>query len=375
MIDFINLIIGSILGWYGKEWIHYLLNKRRENWNEKRRLALKEEEKITLDLAAYYSKSDEVDLYECEVDSKFIKYPIFGFSYQDFSFGELRQLISQSDERTSIKVDQNLIKSRKKLGQNIWDDPLLFVKSINLSKKQVVISTVVGSYYEYLSTSGQLEEEVVASIIKGKRTVKLRDKYFANIAAVFKGEPFPSAFGVHTLLLFKLGSEWKTIVQRRSTDVATNADKIAGVPCFGVVPADNSVHDSLIRYNLLKEIYEELFDAEEVVKKHKRVEKDWFYTVDPIKKLIKLFNDDSANIHVLGLCIEAVNREVVLSIGVIVRDEAFIIDMLNKMKYNWEIDDIMVVNIFSNEVDDMLRTRETTSITAFSLNEARKLLK
>lgn len=374
MIEIINLIIGSILGWYGRDWIE---NYSKKTWEKKvtQRAKILGSPKVNEWLFKYYQKEfKEGMFYQVEIDNQKKTIPMFVLPKWIQCHNNTESFLQYNRKTSSIPVDKKLIRYRKKLGQNLWNDSMLCLDKIVEQNGKVFVEAKKCDFFQYVSRCGNIEDETIRAIQKNTTKAPLRDQYAKSLEKLKEGSLETNGIGVHTFLALKNGKSYNLLIQKRSDNLLFKGGLKAGVPCLGCTPVEDSIEKDVLSYNVLKEIYEELYDKEEVIKKTKRLVVNWFYQQEPIKSIINLRKENKIEIKVLGFGIEALSGEVNLSVLVIINDEDFIRQEISRMSHNWEMNGVEPIDYKSKTLDKWILKDEVIPPCAYSIIEARKHL-
>lgn len=373
MKEFIIWIIGLLLGWYGKNWITNVIGRSRSRYASSRLLKLRSEELRNWLIDYYTEQGFKKNLFTASINGEKKQIP---FITKDEWYGKYfvtKKILSVDNKHDSckVKIDKKFIAKRKFLGQKLWDDPFLCLKQISETKFSTTIETIKCSYYQYVSKCGLLEEETVKLIGSKRKKSPLRDKYARTLNDLINGCLKANGIGVQSLIAFKSTNGYEFMLQKRSKDLCIAPGYTAVVPCFGCIPLrDMNEENDILMFNFLKEFYEELYDQEELIRNTKRLCQDWFFEQEPIRTLLQLKEKGEFSVHVIGFGFDALTAEVNISLLALIENIDFMEQELKRMKYNWEIKGIEIINQKSTRLADWLKSGELLPSCSFAISNA-----
>ncbi|MBN2083191.1 hypothetical protein JW859_13415 [bacterium] len=258
----------------------------------------------------------------------------------------------------------------------VWNEEIMCVHRIRdgLTPR---IELCIASYYQFLSACGALEEETYSVIDNPRRIARLRNQYASSLDELIRCGLGAHGFGMQVAFVYANQNEKNMIlIQRRELAVSIYGGARAVVPMFGCQPhKDRSKVSMSLKHNFLREYYEELYGADEMIRTNQEyLSYSWFYNEEPVSELIRLIDTGEANITILGFGYDALNCECDIAVLVYIANKDFINNQIRTMKRNWEIEKIESVMLFSEELDNMLYNLEFQPGSAFAIAEARKHL-
>ncbi len=377
MIEILSLIIGTILGWYGREWIEDFLKKRKQI-KASSRIEILHSEKIKNWLIDYYVENDfEEHLFLSSINGEKKSIP---FLTKENWYGKLFSTkpflkIKNNEKNCQVKIKDKYIKKRKHFGQNIWNDTILCLESVNDTQSSIHIDAMKCEFYQYVCRCGVLEDETINIIKNNWEKTPFRDECAKTLLELSSGSLEASGIGLNCLIAYKDNSSYKFILQRRTNELFTGGGFIAVTPCSYIEPLKNmDGNGDIILYNFLKELYEELYDQEELIRSKQRLRDDWFYQQDPISTLLNLKINGEFSLHVIGFGFDALTGEVNISALAIIDNQSFIEKELSRMKYNWEIKGIEILDYHSEKLNEWFNSGLLIPNSAFSITIAQNLL-
>ena len=217
--------------------------------------------------------------------------------------------------------------------------------SIALDAKPPKISGKIGWYYDGILSQYGMEWELRRALSEGKtieelkksRSLPLREAAEeAALDPTINGIERSNNMGVSTLLVFKRPNRgFYTILSRRSTDVRTSSNMLHVVPSGGFV-AENPDHWS-IEDTVWRELHEELYDDDEMSGDGTLVSRDHIRGREPVKTLLKMIADGTAELSVTGVCCDLLTLRPEICTVLFVKGLEFA-ECDRAMKLNWEYD-------------------------------------
>lgn len=366
----ISAIIGIILGWYGKDWIRSIVKKFQKMKNERRKVVL--QEKANRWLINYYDKKGLGDyLFKLRTGAR-IPYLTKKDWYGDgLKTRKLKFNVSIKERDISpVKVANKVIWYRKYiLGQNIWNDPVLLFNSMDINNMEVCLNIITGNYFQYLSSCGKLEDELYRCLLSGNEKPEFRDRVFDTIENLSNTDLLAQNYGFSCSLVFKKDGKYKVFIQERKHNTGVGSGMYAVVPSFVCDP--EKFEKIKIDFNLhffLKEFYEELYDKEELVKRNKKMNPDWFYKYDPVKSLLNFHKEGKFKFEILGFGFDGWTGEFNLAAMAIIDEEGFCENEVDRMWPNWEIKSFDLVDINTDKLLPHICSDEMYNTCAFNLS-------
>jgi hypothetical protein len=169
-------------------------------------------------------------------------------------------------------------------------------------------------------------------------------------------------------------SGWKVLVQDRSHDAGVAGGTRAAVPAYVCEPVDDGNGWQLDPFrDFLREFSEELYFSQH----HEQLGQlraDWFYELEPVRKLIKLRDDGKFIFEITGFGFDALTAEQHFAGIAVVTDEDFAEHELRRMNRNWEATGIRVVDMDSDLMTEIIESETTYPTSAFVFACARAWL-
>jgi len=257
---------------------------------------------------------------------------------------ENRQFSPTKAQKNFIQFYQEL---RKILGLGlIWPGEIFRLTSMSTSSNKLILKFEMGSFLDATMSQYILEHELVTAITKekylGDLRLPLRDTSAGTISAV---ETFCQKnvvrIGVSNLLLLRCEDDkYAPIVQKRGKQSMGMKGKYDTVSSgiFDIIGF--AEQDFELEHKVLTEIYEELFDKKEVARKHSRINPTFFYEENGIRELRRYLKNGLASFDVTGFCIDLIRIVPEITTVLIVRDERYYKEYINKFKLNPEYEKI-----------------------------------
>jgi hypothetical protein len=197
-------------------------------------------------------------------------------------------------------------------------------------------------YFDVADMMIRLEDEAYRCAARPRRRARIRNRHGFSSTSI--RPPVGTGVGVTAVVLIEVESgECHVVLHRRSADVATNPGVRGTIPTFGLEPSVGDGYSrrqlGLLEVNILREMLEELYDLDHLVKasSSRHVASDWFLDrVSSGGRLVELFDDGKVTIVPLGWCVDLVNG--VLDLNVLVRIAVPSINdpVVSSMVANWE---------------------------------------
>jgi hypothetical protein len=211
------------------------------------------------------------------------------------------------------KAGESYRKLRIAAGAKMWNgDIYRMVKFENKDSLKIYCS--IGKYFTAFETCHMLELELLTKFAeKHPQNKDEFERFFQNELKLRRlvhnsiKEPtgISAIIGVSTLILFQHKDHWKTILIKRSENVATFSGFIHVTPSFIFQPIIGDYDEEFsIKHNIYREYLEELFNALEPPKK--QVSPHYFYGHPNLKYLMKLEKEQKARLLFTGVAINLI---------------------------------------------------------------------
>lgn len=189
----------------------------------------------------------------------------------------------------SLKLEEvaDLVASSFLLGIRISNEPVFCLRDINPAQSGSPISFSIGQYFEHRLSHGKLGSELMHALIASKLNPDKaiteqpfdRRKSLLDAGSIKSFSARRSVGGVNVLVAFQQHDDFVFFVKQRSDEVASAPGE------FCILP--NGFHQSLtkakveqqvsIRESSFRELGEELFNREQVIRYDGHNEPDWYY--------------------------------------------------------------------------------------------------
>ncbi len=369
LVEIIKDIIFFVLGAFGAKWFEsWKKNRYKKLWNKRKNLLLHYSRDWLIN---YYKRNNKKsDLYKIQIGETDKNDMIPYLTKKEwYEIGNKKVHINIYDEHCTIKRDRKLIHKRKLMGQNIWDDNILYFLNVKNGNNIITIDLGECTYFQYLSTCGKLEDELYKCLCHKNKKAKIRDKYANSLNKLESATINAQVFGVSVAVVIKHEKKFKILIQERSDRTGVAGGTCAVVPTFVCNP--NHIKDvklDIILHYFLLEFYEELYDREELVKNSSHLKPDWFYEEEPICSLLKLQKNGKFKFEILGFGFDGNTGEFSLSALAIIEDEKFVETELKRMKTNWELKGLNLVNLDPTVLKEILTSEMTYVTSAFCIS-------
>lgn len=383
-MEWIELLVGAALGQilpigykkYQENSLSRELQSRRKAFAT---------DKISEWLIKYYEKNHHLnDLYKCRIGNFERSIPFITCAewqkVSDVMQNSDRILEYVESEEHKFHINQKLLAKRQRLGQKLFNDPILYLDYIKDINGSVQLHVKKCDFFETMTYLVELEEETYKAYRKRSfKNLKVRDTYLDSLATVKQIRNRPSNVGCITALIIKAGTSYELLVNTRSYSTVTYGGAKALTPQFGLIPVEGAQNEklSLVFYNFVKEYCEELFSYDELIKKSdvKSTDPTWFYRLAEASELLKLQEDNKFTLSFLGFGFDALNGGALLGLLALVEDEDFGGRLKSRIMANWEQEEIEFVDITDRRLEEWLRSNRYQFGSAFVISRALQELK
>lgn len=328
----------------------------------------------------YLDRGRGVDLYETQFPEGTVALPVL--TKAEWTSGPYREdtLCLRNDRpllRSIVPEDDEIVDIRRRfIGLNspqgrLWNDDLLCVRAIRDAAGAPELELIVSTYFQYLTACGGLEEETYRSLSNRHVNTPIRDRALPSVEQAANCILGAHGLGMQVALVFKQNDSLKVLIQRRSMTVATYGGSLAVVPVFACQPFFGATHlTPSLFHNFIREYYEELYSADELMRPDAHLVDTWFYDDEPVRTLLGVAKAGGLRFEILGIGIDALNGEVNLAALALITDEEFIESQIVKMQSNWEIDRIEIVDLDSEKLRLQILGDDFQPGSAFALSLA-----
>ena len=122
--------------------------------------------------------------------------------------------------------------------------------------------------------------------------------------------------------------------------------------------------------DFLREFSEELYFSQHQ-EQLGQLRADWFYELEPVKRLIQLRDNGQFVFETTGFGFDALTAELHFAAIAVVIDETFAEHELRRMNRNWEANGIRLVNVNSDAMTEIIESESTYPTSAFVFASAR----
>lgn len=331
----ISWIIGILMGWASKK----LYSKIAKNLIIRHRKMLYDE-KTRKWIDRFYEKNGKYgDLYECTIGGKVKKIPYlskwFGFAIDINSTSVIEH---KTTEKPKFRISKFTNWKRKVIGQTLFDDEALYVYN---AKSYNSIETNTCTFYEKLAYIDSIERETTRCSHCFLFLPRKRKQYFSSFDNSLKQNMQPMSIGCHVACVINHEGKKKICIEKRSEKVFTYGGYYAVLPVFGMVPIPNSQSENTLKYNVIKEYCEELFNVKELEHPANRPDPLWFYKENVhAKELVEQLDQGNARLVYLGFGIDALSGMSILSVLLYIHDEQLSEKVYKQSTANWEAENL-----------------------------------
>ncbi len=387
-LKFIELIVGAILGYIFASIVPDVFKKIRKKRILKRKRRNKEllkSGKVHRWAISYYEKNGNLDdLYMCRIGKveKIIPFITCDKWTNISSLEEINFTFNISYEIRDFQVDEKMINEKKEAGEVVFDDPSIYLISVEDSASGIVIKLGQCRYYEIVSSMNSLESETFRHTKKNKfENASNRSKYFRSMTCSAKEKDRPFSVGVVCLLHATINGIPCFLMQTRSNETATNPGFVSGVPSYGLSPQPNTKDGlSMMKYNLIKEYLEEIFNRDDLIREYlkKNTSSDWLYSEPEAVDLLEALAEGKVEINFLGFGFDTLNGTATFAIEIRIH-EINAVPSLKSISGNWETSEYTIetrlpglqwIPSDSDDIGNLLHEGKLHLGTSFALSQA-----
>jgi hypothetical protein len=323
-------------------------------------------------LVDFYLQQNMIEsLYLAEIGNKKRKIPFI--TRENWFNNKFRENLvinlSQPLKRSTDKVDIKFIKQRQYYGHALWDDPLFTLTNIFEKPNSLELEVGVCNYFQYVTFSGKLEEETYNS------KTKLRKKFLSTWEQITSFDKRTFGLGTICLIAIRHENTYNFVLSIRSIKTVAYGGKIGGLPSFAYQPFNNDYqHEIDYNHQIMREIYEELYDNEELIHKNNHLAYNWFYTENSVQRLREALDKNQIEFIPLGIGIDALNGEPNLSFLILIKDREFWENEKSYMKINWESDDYLEKSFTDPFFENLIESDNWQCGSIFTISESIKYL-
>ncbi|HYE11833.1 MAG TPA: hypothetical protein VEF53_16830 [Patescibacteria group bacterium] len=375
ILNILLMVLSLILGWYGREWIECYLKKREYNKLLCKAKFMKDRAEEWI--VNYYDKEPNKNILYCLENGTKIPY-ITKKNWYGKNFNNTLTILL-TDNETTYPINNKYIKERQLLNQNIWDGNVFCLD--NIKEKENKINVYVGkcTYFQFVTAADHLAAETIKCIKRNNNmNATFRNKYFGNMHQLSNNCLKTQILGVTVAMLFRFEDSHYVLIQKRSSSVGVAKNTYAVVPSFVCNQPNNYPKkdiNKIIFHFFLAELLEELFDYKSIIENKEYIIYDWFYNEYPVKELLNLQKKGSFKFKTLGMGFDAFTGELNIAAISVIEDIVFSKSITKNMKKNWEINDCQLIDINSEEFEQILYSKNTYTTTKFTLSILKKLYK
>lgn len=380
------LVMGAILGAIFSFLLPIGQKKIKGNFQARRlkkRKSLVESRKVYKWLIEYYKRKGNLnDLFDCKIGNFEIKIPFLTkreWQYVEVIKPETDEILEYAESYDQrFKINKRLIKRRIELGQNLFNEPTLYLDRLDEFSDSITLHVKCCEYFQMATQLVNLEEETFEAIQKNIFTgVPIRDSSFPSLLHAQKLGKKPYSIGCTVALVLKTANSYEIIIQIRSHSTLTFGGTKAVIPNFGLSPIIGATNNyNILSYNFIKEYCEEMFNYEELISlmNSKRANPYWFYELPEAKELLSLWEDKVFSLEFLGFGFDALNGTSNIALLAIIDDVGFAKKIKENIITNWEVakrtmklEPIEFIDYKSSKLENWLRENRYQFGSAFTI--------
>jgi hypothetical protein len=258
----------------------------------------------------------------------------------------------ESIEPAILKSGEDFLALRDKSFEKIWDSDNFVMHSLQ-SEGRLAMRCGIGKYLDWLKTCGVLEMELLTKFHEDEPkpgnfesfSKKLELRRLLHGESLRKPWGLSMTIGATTLLVFRQGKQFKTILRERSGRVATLPGMVGVIPSstFEATVGDYD-NEFSIKHNFYREYLEELFSKEEVIEPTNQLAFDYFFSDPNLRFLRKLEAQKKAEFLFTGFAIDLIRLTPEICTLMLIQSEEWIEkhragipeEGISKLMANWE---------------------------------------
>ncbi|MCL2255324.1 MAG: hypothetical protein FWC11_00510 [Firmicutes bacterium] len=335
---------------------------------------LPEHVKIHNMLNEFYKNNESLEeMYFCEFGEKASRIPFLVKKNWMQSFHGRKEITfdedvflkkEESEEVDNIKfclVDEfnafenaqtdRIIEARIADGSKLVNNPALYTSAIKDVKIGIEIEVKKTRYFPLCANLTKMEEDIKEVVGKTKNISQAFLKNFKSLDKMknddgsLKTKPLPVGATAAIFLKGEEDREWRVALHGRSKETATCRDIFSTAPSFGLsLPfvgwgddaklLDEISKYDIVKYNLVKELMEELFQAKEDKNDPFAFQKHPEY----LRLVEKLKDSNCISVQKLGFGFNAFNSAFDFAFAIIVKDREYADYLENNMMHNCEFE-------------------------------------
>jgi hypothetical protein len=376
LASIVESAICLVAGWYGRDVIK-ILGGHYSKWRiVGRRETFERDRSAALDWVINYygGESNESRLFRLPSGRPIAYLSRSAWQFPSLSLEKISFIIES--ELCTTPVSRRELNYRRRLGQRLWDGPVYYLGSGIMQDGNLLhINLRRGTYFQYATLSGRLQREVNKCIHSRRRRPTIRNKIADSLGHIQTGRPCSQLLGFGVAMVLASPEGWKVLVQDRSHDAGVAGGTRAAIPAYVCEPTDDMNGGELNPFrDFLREFSEELYFSQHQ-EQLGQLRADWFYELEPVKRLIQLRDNGKFAFEVTGFGFDALTVELHFAAIAVVLDETFAERELRRMNRNWEANGIRVVDIDSDAMTEIIESESTYPTSAFVFALARTWLK
>jgi hypothetical protein len=263
-----------------------------------------------------------------------------------------------------------------------WNDLHACALKVEETPNGPRIEVGVCEYFQYMSVCGALEDETYAAVERRRARTRLRDRVLPDAAKALECAMGAHSIGMTVAIVFGGGpgpvgpGSHKVLIQRRSQAVSTYGGALGVVPMFSCQSSDLTERTQVsLTHNFLREVYEELYNGEQVQRQTPRVDPGWFLQDPVMEPMLRYMQGAESSLQILGFGFDALNGQLIVGGLVNLGISEFAPTELGQMYGNWEVNNIEIWDLFGAPLTEALLASRFTPACAFTLARTRERLR
>lgn len=335
-----------------------------------------------------YSFSVEDNTIDCSIATR----PEWvGLSIELDGENEQCSLVAAPSPRAEVSIDETvkLLARLEEEGVKLWDSDIYRLVELDLAPGKMTPRFAVDRFLHYRFTDGLLLDEFVNGLVREDLNI---EQVIANSTRLLPQRcktlptgrslvdlPARVCIGGPLVVLAMARprpySDYLIPVQRRSRAVVDGQDMLSVIPQAYHQPMINEKEEINLSSSVYREVFEELFEGEEVERSTRRLKYDWYmHECEPMNWLLRHRNAYTLQLICAGLNLHVGSYE--LGVLFVIHDPTFWTKYGSKTKANYEAQPGLegVSSLQTSRLCELFKSPEWASEGLFAFAECVKHL-
>lgn len=272
-------------------------------------------------------------------------------------------------------IRNRMIKKRIRHGQQLEDNPSLFLHRIVVNNNGLYFEAGEYQYFRRISFINDFETETYKNTFSGKKKYPLRDAHLPKISSGSITTSNTVPFGCDAVVAIKIKEKYHICINERSQNTVNYPGVYMTVPSFGFGSIKKAKNPLL--YSFFKEYSEELFDREEMSSPDNYINPEWFYEqYEEIQSAISSKKTGEFQLMLTGCGFDVIGGFFNLSLLAVIDNPDISSNIFKKCKGNWETHEhnIQFVPIDSPKLSEYLLNNKISPSSAYTISRAISIL-